>query len=152
MDNAVNALLIAGGVLIAIIVLTIGTYLVGKLGGTAESYTTQLDQVALQKYNSNFEIYNGRNDITAQEVVTAVSIARQKQQGTTIIVKTDITENVTEMSNSDFEEWKTTFLNNNILKYTGDPDNIISENLFTHLENQYDQIGKIISVTFEKNI
>ena len=62
MENASKALIMAGAVLIAIMIVTIGVYLVGELGKTSESYVQQLDTVELQKYNSNFEVFIDEKD------------------------------------------------------------------------------------------
>ena len=111
MENASKALIMAGAVLIAIMIVTIGVYLVGELGKTSESYVQQLDTVELQKYNSNFEVFIDRTDITAQEIVTVAGIAKQREQGTKVYVGG--TE-VTSQADEEFENWKNEFLNDNI--------------------------------------
>ena len=117
MENASKALIMAGAVLIAIMIVTIGVYLVGELGKTSESYVQQLDTVELQKYNSNFEVFIDRTDITAQEIVTAAGIAKQREQGTKVYVGG--TE-VTSQTDEEFENWKNEFLNDNILTHIKD--------------------------------
>lgn len=94
MENASKALIMAGGVLITMLILTIGVILVGRLGNTADSYVARLDTIELQKYNSNFEIYLGRTDITAQEIVTVISIVKQFEQNTEVYIDgTEYTQN-----------------------------------------------------------
>ena len=112
MENASKALIMAGAVLIAIMVLTIGVYLVGELGKASDSYVQQLDTVQLQKYNSNFEVFIDRNDITAQEIVTVAGIAKQSEQGTKVYIEGTEVTNKTE---EEFKNWQNDFLNNNIL-------------------------------------
>ena len=75
MENATKALLIIGATMLAILTLTIGVYMMGKFGNASDTYVTKLDIIELQKYNSNFEVFIGRNDITAQEIVSVASIA-----------------------------------------------------------------------------
>jgi len=76
MENASKALLIAGGVLLAIIVLTIGIYLKGKFDNVADQYVASQDVAEIQKYNAKFEPYKYVADVTAQEIVSLIEFAR----------------------------------------------------------------------------
>jgi len=110
MENASKALIMAGGVLIAIMVLTIGVFLVGKLGSTADSYVTTLDATELHKYNSSFEVFIGREDITAQELVTLINLTQQSHQ--TTIVEIDGVNCTIDWYNDEKRKinfWKTTY-------------------------------------------
>lgn len=140
MENASKALLIVGGVLIAMLILSIGVYLIGNLGNTADTYVTELDIVELNKYNSNFEVFIGRKDITAQEIVTLISLAKQKEQGTIIIVDgNDCT--------SWNEQQKSEFLQNTIQEYKNNGN----VTLFSYVEIVYDEInGKVSKMLFKK--
>ena len=85
MENASKAFLIAGGVLIAILILSLGVYLVstyGKLGTTYEGVTQENE---IKKFNSNFTSLEGRTDITAQEIVTTINFCDEYENnyGTT---------------------------------------------------------------------
>ena len=149
MENASKALIMAGAVLIAIMVLTIGVYLVGELGKASDSYVQQLDTVQLQKYNSNFEVFIDRNDITAQEIVTVAGIAKQSEQGTKVYIEGTEVTNKTE---EEFKNWQNDFLNNNILTQIKDADgNEVTINSFSFLETKYDATGKVIEIKFAKN-
>ena len=149
MENASKALIMAGAVLIAIMVLTIGVYLVGELGKSSDSYVQQLDTVQLQKYNSNFEVFIDRNDITAQEIVTVAGIAKQSEQGTKVYIEGTEVTNKTE---EEFKNWQNEFLNNNILTQIKDADgNEVTINSFSFLETKYDATGKVIEIKFAKN-
>lgn len=149
MDNASKALIIAGGVLLALLVLTIGVGLVRNLSKTSDSYVTRLNVVEQQKYNSQFEVYAGRTNITAQEIVTVASFARQKEQGTTVYIGT---EEVTTKAN--FEAWKSEFLLSNIAKHIDNGINEEIENLYKCDEKNgiiYDENRKITKIIFVKN-
>jgi len=78
MENASKALLIAGGVLLAIIVLTMAIYLKGKFDNVADQYVTSQDVSEIQKYNAKFEPYISKENITPQELVTLIEFARTK--------------------------------------------------------------------------
>ena len=48
MENATKALIMVGAILLAMLILAVGLYLHGRLGQTADSYTTKLDTVELK--------------------------------------------------------------------------------------------------------
>lgn len=77
MENAIKALLIAAGVLIAILMLASGVYLYSRFSKQSEEYTETISAIELEKFNSKFDVYIGRTDITAQEVVSAVNLAKE---------------------------------------------------------------------------
>lgn len=145
MENVSKALLIAAGVLIGILVLTIAVYLFINFGKTSREYAEKLDKIEIQKYNGNFDKFTGRDDITAQEIVTAISVIQQKEMGTKIYIdKVDCT-NWT-------EEQKSDFLTNSIL--IKKDDNTL-ENSYSYDSNfypiEYDETGIITRISFIKN-
>lgn len=117
MENASKALVIAAGVLLGIMVLSMGVLLRATLQGTADTYTATLDANEIKKYNSNFTVFEGREDITPQEIVTVVSIARETNRGTKVSVKVSRVEDYADIVaawTSNFEINKTEFLRKNI--------------------------------------
>lgn len=152
MENASNALLIAGGVLLAILVLSIGVYLVNNLRVTTDSYVQQLDAIELGKYNSNFEVFIGRHDVTAQEIVTTASISRQKGFGTKVIVMTpdEGTKDVTTGTNEQFQDWVNGFLSKYILTHKEGIDDPINQFEYVENPNPYNSDGRFIVITFKK--
>lgn len=83
MENASKAILIAGGVLLAIIIATIAIVLNNTFSKSADSYNGRFNATQLQTLNSDFESFIGREDITAQEIVTLINLALEydKQKG-----------------------------------------------------------------------
>jgi hypothetical protein len=146
MENAAQALIIAGAVLIAILILSMGVYLRNSLNQSAEAYFDNLDTVELEKYNAYFTVYDTpeRKEITAQEIVSLISIVQQKEQGTKIYI-----------DGVDCSNWNETeknkFLENNILKHN--PNNQV-ENAFSYdADNKpiaFDENGKVIQIGFKK--
>ena len=61
MENASKALLIAGAILIAILLIGIGMMIFGNIGGFTESATQQTDTMQIQMFNRQFEQYAGSN-------------------------------------------------------------------------------------------
>lgn len=58
MENASQALLIAGGVLIAVLVLTLGIYIFSSTSKIGEDYEMSVSATELQKFNSKLEVYS----------------------------------------------------------------------------------------------
>lgn len=58
MENASQALFMAAGVLIAIMVISIGVYLFSSASRIAESYETTMSATEIQKFNNQFEKYS----------------------------------------------------------------------------------------------
>lgn len=64
MENASKALIIAGAILLAIIIIGIGVYVVNQ--GRASIQSTNLDATAVEAYNTKFQAYEGKNVKGAQ--------------------------------------------------------------------------------------
>ena len=76
MENAVNALLIAAGVLIGIMVLSLGVTLFSSLSEFSGNTQKQIEENAVQKFNEQFTRYVDTS-LTIQDVVTAANTARE---------------------------------------------------------------------------
>ena len=74
MENATKALLIAGGILIAIIIIWVMVTLFQNTGRTSESYNKRLSAEEIEIFNSNFTKYLGQN-LTIHEVITITNFA-----------------------------------------------------------------------------
>ena len=144
MENASKALIIIAGVMIALIIVSIGVLLKWNLTQVSDSYVEKLDKTELQKYNNYFEIYLGRENITAQDIITAVGVAKQKDEGTKVWLKDGVAKDITEWSNLE----KNDFLSKNILLEKADGT---VENIFKCNSIDYDsETGKVNKITFEK--
>ena len=88
MENASEALIIAGTILIAMIVLSIGVYLVVNYAQVGESYDQTRVETEITKFNTNFTVFEGRTDIKAQEIVTLWNLAKEyeKNNGYTVTI------------------------------------------------------------------
>ena len=140
MENASKALIIAAGVMIALMIVSIGVLLRLNLTQVSDSYVEKLDTVELQKYNNYFEVYEGRNNISAQEIITVIGIAKQKDNETSVWLKN------TEITNWD-EVQKNKFLSDNILFEQSDGTVI---NVFKCNQIVYDSNRKVVKIIFEK--
>ncbi len=134
MENATKALLIAGGVLIAIIMLSVGVALYSIYSNQAKEYDQIVSDTEIQKFNSKFIIYIGRTDITPQEVASAVNLAREYNDQIIVNIKNKSGD-------------KMNFPNS---------ESFISSNLNAEFTCQntgctYDETGKIKEITFKEN-
>lgn len=98
MENATKALLISGGILLAIMVLSIGVVLFNQFSGSGEAYETSQTIAETRKFNNNFTKFEDRGDITAQEIVTLKEFVKQynDKNGTNVQVITspNFTDNI----------------------------------------------------------
>ena len=61
MENASKALLIAGAILIAILLIGIGMLVFNGIGGITDQSQQQVDAMEIQMFNSRFTQYEGKN-------------------------------------------------------------------------------------------
>lgn len=61
MENASKALLIAGAILVAILLIGIGMAVFGNIGGITDGASQQTDSMEIKMFNDKFEHYAGPN-------------------------------------------------------------------------------------------
>lgn len=134
MENVSKALFIAGGVLIALVIISIGVGLHLTFSSNTEEYNQSISSVEVQKFNSNFNVYIGRNDIKVHEIVSAVNMS--KEHGGSLQI----------------------FLGNSLIQFTSTPEDFIKmyqNDTFsctpTSSNPKYDADGRIIKLQFTKN-
>ena len=74
MENASKALMMAGGILIGILILTLMVTLFMSTKDFSEEYETTKKEESIQQFNTNFTKYLGRS-LTIHEVVTISNFA-----------------------------------------------------------------------------
>lgn len=87
MENASKALIMAGTILISIMVISLGVYIINMFGEYAAGQEQERANQQIAEFNAQFLKYEGRKDITAQDIVTVANLAK---------------------SNNDFYEFETT--------------------------------------------
>ena len=93
MENASKALLIAGEILIAMLILALGVAIFTSYRGTAESYEEQMSAKEIGAFNNKFLRYieydnTGNKRITAQNLITIANLAKEvSSQGITIQIR-----------------------------------------------------------------
>lgn len=89
MENASKALMIAGGVLIAILVLTIGVTLYISAKGLAEEHRKMQEIEEIERFNLNFTKFQSRVNISAQEIATLYNFVKKNKLDVRIEVIND---------------------------------------------------------------
>lgn len=117
MENASKALLMAGTILIAMLILAIGVYLAINFSQTSDTYYRRWNTEQVQQYNEqitrNFTIENGKTYITAQGIITIRNLIKlSKYDGVTSLVN----QNDASIDTSNEELLKTSFDRNGELK------------------------------------
>lgn len=83
MENSANALLMAGGVLIGVMVLSLAVYLFVDLGGITGQMTGNIETSRIGEFNSQFLVYitddnlSNQNIRTIQDIVTVAGYANE---------------------------------------------------------------------------
>lgn len=77
MENASKALLMASGVLIGILILSLAVYLFTSFGADSRRIQQQIDTNQLIQYNAQYTIYSGRKDITIYEIISTANLATE---------------------------------------------------------------------------
>lgn len=128
MENASKALLIAAGVLLAILVISVGVMFYNNLHSATDSYVSKLDATELKKYNSPFEVFISRTDVSAQEIVTVIAESQQKDK--------NIQVSITNMGDTKYL---------NMQNFTTDELNdFLNENIQYHEEGTEGSSGKLV--------
>ena len=80
MENASKALLMAAGVLVGIMILTIAVYLFSSFGGTSSQIQDNIRKNQIAQFNSQFTKYQGKDNVTIYDVITMANLATENNQ------------------------------------------------------------------------
>jgi len=89
MENASRALLMAGGILLGILILSLMVTLFASSNSLSKRYDQSKQSEAIQRFNTNFTQYVGR-DLTIHQVLTIYNFAKQNGFEDSNIVKPSI--------------------------------------------------------------
>ena len=84
MENASKALIIAGGVLIVILVLTLFAYINTKMGPGTHNLYSRLEDHDITEFNQKFLNYDGNKNLKIQDVVTLINTANNANKNNNI--------------------------------------------------------------------
>lgn len=77
MENASKALIIAAEIMFGVILLTMFLLMYFAWSNFSGTVDNNLRDVEINKFNSQFQVYNGRNDLTAHDVITIMNLAEE---------------------------------------------------------------------------
>lgn len=77
MENASKALLMAAGVLIGILLISLAVYLFVDFGSTSAKINEQNAQKQVSQFNSKFTSYEGLDGLTIYDVITVIGYAKE---------------------------------------------------------------------------
>lgn len=80
MENASKALIMAAGILIGVIIITIGVYVFINFGDTSKEIQKQIDARVLAEFNNNFTKYEGSNEITIHDILSLANFAKENNK------------------------------------------------------------------------
>lgn len=160
MENASNALLMAAGVLIGVLILSLAVFLFMDFGAKSKEIHSQIEETQLTQYNAQYTIYENRNDITIYDVVTLANLAKENNEfykdytnyennyKVQVIFQTSSTtyQNFQDESIETKQNLINTF---NAVKQR--EDNVDIEKKFKCQTIEYNEIGKVKKVTIQSN-
>lgn len=77
MENASNALLIAGGVLVGILVLSLAVYLFADFGSTSARINEKKAEQQIVEFNARFTSYEKSTEITIYNIISLANFAKE---------------------------------------------------------------------------
>ena len=80
MENASKALLMAAGVLIGVLILSLAVYLFVTFGATSAELHKQNEENQVAQFNSQFTQYEGKEDVTIYDVITVANLAKENNK------------------------------------------------------------------------
>ena len=80
MENASKALIMAGGILVGVLVLSLMVYLFADFGSTSAQINAQNKQNQLSQFNSKFTAYEDKEGLTIYDVITVAGYAKENNK------------------------------------------------------------------------
>lgn len=80
MENVSKALLMAAGVLMGVVILSLAAYLFVTFSSSADDVKSEIANNQLNKFNSQFLAYEQREDLTVYDILTAVNLAENNNK------------------------------------------------------------------------
>lgn len=77
MENASNALIMAAGVLIGVLILSLAIFLITDFGQTSSEINRRITDQQLVEFNANFTSYESKKRLTIYDIVTVAGFAQE---------------------------------------------------------------------------
>ncbi len=105
MENASKALLISGGVLIAILILTLFSYLFSKMAGSSSNIYAALEKHEKDEFNQQFINYEGKKELKVQDVATLINLSKNSKDNSKFKTEVKIMVGSTDVSSQESNNW-----------------------------------------------
>lgn len=145
MENASKALLIAAEVLIAMLVVSMFTILFSTVADYSEKYAITKESQEIEAFNTQFTNYTKEEEITAQDVVSVINLAKYyNAKGFNITASANGNVNIDTKSNDE-----------NVHRFMEEHTDVTnSKNIYVDFRFEldsigYDQQGRINSIIFD---
>lgn len=77
MENASKALIMAAGVLVGILILSLAVFLFLDFGNSSSQIYDKVEANQLTQYNAQYTIYSGRTDVSIYEIISLANLAKE---------------------------------------------------------------------------
>lgn len=118
MENASKALIIAGGILIVILVLTLFAYINTKMGSGTHNLYSRLEDHDITEFNQKFLNYDGNKNLKIQDVVTLINTANNANKNNNIGAQVSVLVNNASYLDKSTDELNKLLMNNADKTYT----------------------------------
>lgn len=76
MENASKALIMAAGILIGILIISLGVFLFVNFASTSTTLHAKIKQEQIDQFNAQFTSYEAKDDNTIYDILTLVNLAK----------------------------------------------------------------------------
>ena len=80
MENASKALLMAAGVLIGVLILSLAVFLFASFGGTSARIHDTVQKNQLAKFNTQFTNYETKESVTIYDIISVANLATENNK------------------------------------------------------------------------
>lgn len=133
MENASKALLMAAGVLIGVLILSLAVYLFVTFGSTSAELHKQQATDRLNEFNSQFTSYEGKERLTIYDVITVANLATENNNYYDIETK-NLPSNALPKDQPDY--YISVFVGNTSIAYGSDINSNVVTSNYQNLINQ----------------
>lgn len=148
MENASKALIMAGGILIAILVMSLFVYLIVSFGATSDKIHDQNAQTQITEFNAQFTKYQGRTNITIYDIVSVANLAIDYNENNNTKIEVYLNNDKLTSNSNVLKK-----LESQVQSLVGDVDetNVKLTNYKVKKDGiEYDENGKVKKITFSK--
>ncbi len=115
MENASKALLIAGGMLLLILVLSFATLLFRRMGSQTSEFYKDMSDTEIYEFNQQFFNYE-RNDLKIQDVISVINLAKDAndRERVPVTIEVNYLGSVLDLNNVDTKRMLSDSINDDI--------------------------------------